>query len=39
MKIVNQKIKLMKRNRVRCDICKTDIHRGSYSRHLKVRSI
>ena len=25
----------MKYNRVKCDICKTDIHRASYSRHLK----
>ena len=27
----------MKHNRVRCDICKNDIHRASYSRHLKSK--
>ena len=25
----------MKNNRVRCDVCKIDIHRASYKRHLK----
>ena len=34
MKSFKQNIKLMKNNRVRCDICKIDIHRASYSRHL-----
>ena len=27
----------MKENRVRCDICKIDIHRASYARHLKSK--
>ena len=27
----------MKNNSVRCDVCKIDLHRGSYSRHLKSK--
>ena len=27
----------MKNNSVRCDICKIDIHRASYSTHLKSK--
>ena len=36
-KTIKQNIKLMKHNRVRCDICKIDIHRASYTRHLKSK--
>ena len=37
IKFVKQKIKINKYNRVRCDICKNDIHRASYSRHLESK--
>ena len=32
---IQQSYKNLKYKRVRCDICKIDIHRTSYSRHLK----
>ena len=35
MKSIKQRIKLIKNNKVRCYICKSDIHRASYSIHLK----
>ena len=34
IKRIQQNIKLMKYDRVRCDISKLDIHRSNYSRHL-----
>ena len=37
IKSINQNIKLLKYNRVRCDICKIDIHSASYARHLKSK--
>ena len=36
-KSFHQKFKNMKYNRVSFDICKIDIHRASYSRHLKIK--
>ena len=32
---IKQNFMNMKSNRVRCEICKIDIHRASYARHLK----
>ena len=37
IKIIKQNIKLMEYNRVRCDICRIDTHRASYSRYLKIK--
>ena len=37
IKSLKRKIKKMKHNRVRCDNCKIDLHRASYSRHLKYK--
>ena len=37
IKSIKQNFKLMKYNRVRCDDCKNEIHRASYSRHLKSK--
>ena len=37
IKSIKQNIKHMEYNRVRCDICKIDIHRASYSRNLKSK--
>ena len=37
IKRIQQNIKNMKYNRVRCDICKFDFHRSIYSRNLRNR--
>ena len=37
IKSFEQNIKLMKNNRVRCDVCKIDIHRAFRSRHAKSK--
>ena len=37
IKCIKQTISLMEYNRVRCGICKIDIHRASYSSHLKSK--
>ena len=37
MKRIQQNNKNMNYNRVLCDLCKIDIHRASYSRHLKCK--
>ena len=37
IKTIKQNIKLMDYERVRCDICKTDIHRALFARHLKCK--
>ena len=37
IKSIKQKFKLMDCNRVRCDNCKIDVQRASYSRHLKSK--
>ena len=37
MKRIRYSIKNMKHNSLRCDVCKNDIHRARYSRHLKSK--
>ena len=37
IKSINQNIKLLKKNIVRCNICRIDTHRASYSRRLKSK--
>ena len=37
-KSLKQKIENMKKNSVRCDICKSEILRAAYSKHLKSRN-
>ena len=38
IKSSKQNSKLIKNNSVRCDICKNDTYRASYSRHLKSKN-
>ena len=37
IKRIRQNIESMNNNSSRCDVCKIDIHRASYSRHLKSK--
>ena len=37
IKRIRHNIESMKHNSSRCDVCKDDIHRASYSRHLKSK--